>query len=176
MTGVPKTYQRAREYLAHVYRGKSRLERFWNRINVRGEDDCWLWTGALSKMGYGRTNSPYNSGTVGAHRLMWILDRKSYPVEALVIAHKCHVRNCVNPRHLECVTQGKNMADAVALGSFKGVNHGRARLTEQDVYTIRGSHLSENQLSREYGVSPSHIHRIRTRECWTHLPELPQYK
>lgn len=171
MTGV--NFQFVERYMDFRYCGKSRIERFVDRIEIMEADECWPWNGARSRTGYGRTNSPFNSGTIGAHRLSWILDRRRLPKPDLVIAHKCHNRACVNPAHLEEVTQGKNMADAVALGSFQGENHGRARLTEQDIYKIRASQKSENQLARDYGMSPSHIHRIRARECWKHLPDNP---
>jgi len=28
--------------------------RFWKFVDVRGDDDCWLWTGTLVKQDYGR--------------------------------------------------------------------------------------------------------------------------
>jgi hypothetical protein len=33
---------------------KTRLQRFWDKVDVSLETDCWLWTGHNETMGYGR--------------------------------------------------------------------------------------------------------------------------
>jgi hypothetical protein len=69
-------------------------------------DGCWLWTGSLSPTGYGERIR--RSGNRQApHRVVYELMVGPIP-EGLVIDHLCRVRNCVNPAHLEPVTQREN--------------------------------------------------------------------
>jgi len=80
-------------------------ERFWEKVNKTG--DCWLWTAACQKNGYG---SFYLEGKrVGAHRVVWEFERGPIPA-GMVPDHTCLVKSCVNPDHLVLVTHGKNTA------------------------------------------------------------------
>src|SRR3990172_7670144 len=69
------------------------------------ENDCWLM----------KTNEPTGYGKVWhegknayAHRITYELFRAPIPT-GLTIDHLCHVRNCVNPWHLELVTMRENL-------------------------------------------------------------------
>ena len=145
------------------------INKFW--ANVRVTDGCWFWTGRKSETGYGIHYANHRGQKYyRAHRFSWALANFRHPRKGLVIAHTCHNRACVNPTHLEEVTQGKNMADAVVRGSFQGENHGRAKLTEQDVLAIRRSPFSNRILAKRYGVHESTIYAARRGERWQHLP------
>jgi len=75
-------------------------ERFWACVDASGP--CWLWTGSVDHKGYGR-----NRGT-RAHRVAWELLVGPIP-KGLTLDHLCRVRNCVNPDHLEVVTNRENI-------------------------------------------------------------------
>lgn len=63
---------------------------------------CWLWQGTLDPLGYGRF------GRKLAHRCGY--ERHIGPIPAgLVLDHLCVNPPCVNPAHLEPVTQSVNM-------------------------------------------------------------------
>jgi hypothetical protein len=87
-------------------------ERFWAK--VRKTDGCWEWLGATHD-GYGA----FESGSRRSTRRMVIAHRWSYeavvgPIpEGLHLDHLCRVRSCVNPAHLEPVTQRENTERAV---------------------------------------------------------------
>src|SRR6185437_7213018 len=68
---------------------------------------CWLWTGTITKEGYGRIS--YQSRDWYVHRLMYSILVEPVP-EGLVIDHLCRVPACFNPEHLEPVTQAENFA------------------------------------------------------------------
>lgn len=82
----------------------SAAERFDRKVAV-AENGCWDWVGTLSQ-GYGRFYVGARR-TVMAHR--WSYERHVGPVpDGLVLDHLCRNTRCVNPAHLEAVTQRVN--------------------------------------------------------------------
>jgi hypothetical protein len=78
--------------------------------------DCWLWAGSINPTrGYGRIFSKSDDGRWResmAHRVMY--ENLIGPIpKALVLDHVCRVRSCVNPAHLEPVTQRLNILRGV---------------------------------------------------------------
>lgn len=83
----------------------SEEERFWSRV-VRGEN-CWTWTGTHSAAGYG-TFVRDGRRQCYAHRYSYELHCGPIPAD-LQIDHLCRNRGCLNPAHLEAVTQQENI-------------------------------------------------------------------
>jgi hypothetical protein len=79
--------------------------------------NCWIWTGAMHRNGYGKIG--IEGRTEQVHRAsahVWLnFDLKS----KLRVLHKnsCHRRNCFNPDHLYVGNQSRNILDAVELGT-----------------------------------------------------------
>lgn len=72
-------------------------------LPVRIEDGCWTWTAQLTPDGYGRRSKNPKS----AHR--YVYERLVGPIpEGLQIDHLCRNRACVNPAHMEPVTNWEN--------------------------------------------------------------------
>lgn len=82
------------------------LPRHIRRNIAPGENGCWLWTRSLNRDGYGWAS--LNDRTYQAHRLIYILI-KEQPEEGKVLDHLCRIRHCVNPEHLEPVTNRQNL-------------------------------------------------------------------
>ena len=80
-------------------------ERFLTRIN-RDENECWLWTGRLHKLGY--SVIWVNGKDMAGHRYSYELHKGPIP-EGLSLDHLCRIRHCVNPDHLEAVTHKENV-------------------------------------------------------------------
>lgn len=84
-------------------------ERFWAKVTPAAWDECWLWTGAgaATGNGYGRFAAD-GLHLVGAHRWAYAHLRAEIPA-GLVLDHLCGVPACVNPWHLEPVSQSVNV-------------------------------------------------------------------
>jgi hypothetical protein len=90
----------------------------------------------------------------------------------LVVRHKCDVRNCINPDHLEVGTYKQNTADAISRGRFIkppvmfGESNPNAKLTEEsvrDIYLSKDSHASAG---RRHGVTAEMVGLIRRNKAW----------
>ena len=77
---------------------------FSGLISPEPNTGCWLWTGAINAKGYGRAGR----GEM-AHRRALRLAGRSVP-PGFEVDHRCNVRCCVNPDHLDIVTHAENIA------------------------------------------------------------------
>lgn len=71
---------------------------------------CWIWQGETSNNGYGRTSIRVSSGNwkrESAHRAAYLAFVGEIP-KGLTLDHLCRNKLCVNPKHLEAVTQKEN--------------------------------------------------------------------
>jgi hypothetical protein len=93
-------------------------ERFWEKVDKLGEDECWIWLGATIQPGGGRHVKPQIYGKIAGPRtpagrvfglliLSWILKHGDIP-HGMLVDHKCHNTLCVNPSHLRLVTPKQN--------------------------------------------------------------------
>lgn len=67
---------------------------------------CWLWVGSVGHDGYGRMR--VNGVTRQAHIVSYVEFKGKIPT-GLELDHKCRVRCCVNPAHLEAVSHSVNV-------------------------------------------------------------------
>lgn len=89
------------------------VARFWSKVNKDGPlptwapflGPCWLWTRPLTDRGYAKIG--WSGRNVFAHRVAYEMMVGPLP-DGMTVDHLCRVRHCVNPAHLEAVTQSEN--------------------------------------------------------------------
>ena len=96
-------------------------ERFWRRVDKSNPSGCWYWTGTIDRTtGYGKVTIKEPGFSAVVHRVSYQLLVGPIPDE-LFLDHLCHTydktchegidcphRRCVNPSHLEPVTNAEN--------------------------------------------------------------------
>lgn len=131
-----------------------RKEPRYYEVDTGFASPCWIWALSLTPGGYGMERVPGSGPKVYAHRASYERHHGEIP-EGLQIDHLCRERACINPDHLEPVTQQEN------------VRRGNGtKLTEEAVKEIRGSSETQSNLANLYGVSQSQISRIKSGHCW----------
>lgn len=88
-------------------------EQFWQRVEIKRPDDCWLFTGRKNQDGYGQI--AYQCKTQNANRVSYIIANGPIP-KGMVVMHTCDNPPCVNPKHLKIGTQQQNIEDMVSKG------------------------------------------------------------
>jgi len=89
-------------------------DRFWSKVKKTGPEECWTWEAGKLPNGYG--NFRLAGEMVRAHRVAFALanDDESFLITGAymdsVLDHLCRNPSCVNPAHLELVTQRENVA------------------------------------------------------------------
>jgi hypothetical protein len=114
---------------------------------VDPDTGCWVWQHAISS-GYGKLRIG-STGMHRAHRVYY--ERLVGPIpEGLHLDHLCRNRACVNPDHLEPVTNGEN--------TLRG---DRTKLTWEQVGEIRAATGTHREIALKYGVHRVTIGDIR---------------
>ena len=135
-------------------------ERFWEKVTIGAEADCWPWRATRLPTGYGQFDKE------GAHRVAYRLTHGEIP-EGAHICHTCDNPPCVNPAHLYAGSSQTNQADMVGRGrSNYGERHWNAHLSAEQIAAIRADSRISRLIAEEYGVSASHIRRIKRGEQW----------
>jgi hypothetical protein len=92
-------------------------ERFWLKVDKDGPlsdyapelGKCWIWKGAKNNWNYGTFYLPsFTKNSTSAHRVSYHLCGGEIPA-GRYLDHLCRVTLCVNPAHLEPVSNSENL-------------------------------------------------------------------
>jgi hypothetical protein len=156
-----------------IYDRPSIQKRFWSKVSICGDEECWEWKGAINSTGRGLfTIKRIN---YKAHRFSWFLVNGEIPA-GLLVCHTCDNGKCVNPNHLFLGTYRDNVLDMIRKGRGNvlcGENDPKSKLTEEQVKVIKSlwkpRQYSQYRLAREFGVSRTTIQSIVNRRNWKHI-------
>lgn len=155
---------------------------FWERVDK--SDECWVWTGALTKFGYGHTSGlPYGEKRpLLTHRVSWLLTHGDIP-DGMCVLHRCDNPPCVRPDHLFLGSKKDNTQDMIDKGRGRagaqpwnsrtlGERNAHAKLTASQVVEMRkraaaGEHYRD--LADAYGISVSNANTIIIGNSWRHV-------
>jgi hypothetical protein len=148
-------------------------ERFWPKVKVGSETECWPWLGALTGDGYGYLGATPASvkgpkiPSLAAPRAAWKIATGEDVPRSISVCHTCDNPLCVNPAHLFLGTQVDNNNDRIAKGRnsrMPGQSNPAAKLTPAQVVEIRNRYaaggVTQWGLADEYGVKQAQISRI----------------
>lgn len=111
--------------------------RFWEKVDRSAE--CWTWKDVPTRAGYGLIS--VNDRRLYAHRFAYELFHGLIP-DGLVIDHLCRNTRCVNPDHLEAVTQRENCLRGVSVSAINAAKthciHGHS-FDDDNTYMPPGS-------------------------------------
>jgi len=115
---------------------------------------CRIFRGAKTASGYG--NLTTDRKTMGAHRAAYIVAHGSIPA-GTEIGHRCDIKLCIEPTHLEAIPRGQNMTDARRRGLLM------QKLTAVEVDAIRrwATNLPTRLVAAEFGVTERTVRLIR---------------
>lgn len=143
----------------HHIAERNRQQRKWtlDSYSIDGATGCWLWLGIHTDKGYGS----YWDGTrlIAAHRAIYELHRGPIPV-GLDLDHLCRNPPCVNPDHLEPVTEATNVQRGLL-----------ARVTTDDVRAIRAlaGTMSQSAIAVRFGITQSQVSKIILLQVWRNV-------
>jgi hypothetical protein len=147
-------------------------ERFWRKVDKKSDNECWLWTGAKNKKGYGSIGAGGRNGKYTlAHRVSYQLANNDLHDYDYVL-HSCDNPSCVNPLHLRAGTQSSNIKEACDKGrkippTFFGEDNPKSKLTIEKVKFIRANpQLGHKEIANMFGLSPNCIRGVRIGRTW----------
>ena len=118
--------------------------RFWAKVEKT--EGCWIWKGCThGRIKYGAFNVTFSVNTakmLPAHRVSYEITNGRIS-EGLTIDHLCRNPSCLNPEHLEAVTNRENALRGFGVGAIN----------------IRKTHCPRGHPLEGSNLSPRHLRK-----------------
>jgi len=168
---------------------KNRTDKFWERVDKRGPDECWDWLAGLDKDNYGvMSGGSRKAKKLKAHRVSWEIHFGQIPFHdshhGMCVLHRCDNPPCVNPAHLFLGTNHDNVLDMFKKGRARpgwvpGEKNGNAKITENKVKLIRRfgalkgkASWSNRVIGKMFGLSKAQTSKIISGKAWSIEPPM----
>jgi len=142
-----------------------------SRVSV-GEGGCWIWQRGKRK-GYGQFGLPLTKATTRAHVAAYEAFVGPVP-DGMLVRHRCDVRACCNPAHLETGTHVDNMRDRYERGRCArlcGERNPGAKLSKHQIdviHELRAEGLLLREIAAVVGCSLQNVSYILNGKTWSH--------
>lgn len=143
--------------------------RFWPKVDIRSDGECWPWKAARNKNGRGHFLLYTRHGQprfTSCSRAAWLLTRGDVPPE-LQVGLRCDNPVCCNPTHLYLSTPKQRTAEMLRKDRQnppRGSKSGRTPFSPEAVISIRTRYAegsaTAKELADEYDVRVGSIYRL----------------
>lgn len=135
------------------------LERMADKFIVDGFG-CWLWLGAINTAKRGQIT--IKGKAYATHRVMYTATRGAIE-PGLVVDHLCEVPRCMNPNHLQVVTQRHNVlrSNGITANNHRKTHCKRGHEFTENNTRMKGDKRSCITCEKAYKVEYSRINRKR---------------
>ena len=153
------------------WKGKSPINRFWEKVDIKGDDECWEWKGSVNTNGYGMLG--IGQSRIVASRMSWVIHH-GYLDNRMLVCHFCDNPKCVNPEHLFLGTNSDNIKDMYDKGR-REANRGQkcptSILKDKDVIYMRENYYprtkeTRDKFARMFGITEGSVQNILYRVSW----------
>ena len=142
---------------------------FWEKVDIRGESDCWEWRGVKFSAGKKATAVrgyfSHFGRTWRAHRLAFTLTKKPIPSRKFV-CHKCGNSLCVNPKHLYAGTVKDNARDRINQGrQYKKIPD----VVVREIRSLARKGKPRKELAEQFSISRYYLGEIIRKKARRYL-------
>jgi hypothetical protein len=146
------------------------IKSFWEKVNIKSDNECWEWKLSKNAGGYGRVR--YKDTMTVANRIAYMIMYGELEF-GMCALHSCDNPPCCNPKHLFPGTRIDNVRDMENKGRAVhvfGENIKASYLQETDVINIRNLYVIGNitikELAKQFKISDSTIQNIVVGKTW----------
>ena len=122
---------------------------------------CWIW-----QLSFNTHNYPLirlNERTYRGNRLSYEAFNGPIP-DGMLVRHRCHNSQCLNPKHLITGTYFENTEDSALDG-----RHISMRLTRAQVIAIRNDPRTHRQIAVDYQLTRDYVQKIKAKATWKEI-------
>lgn len=140
------------------------MARFWSKVEVGANSDCWNWRGGSTGFGYGRFR--LGGELRSPHRIAFEMANGSIPegpgYHGIVVMHRCDNPACCNPAHLSLGTMSDNVRDMDAKGRRPKTRS--ITVSEGTVAAILRDPRPHRIVAEAHGVSKTYVGALKRGE------------